>query len=118
MTKPAGTAVAVIRAQQAALADRHSAVADADEVLKEVLAGAHAEMREAASRLDAIEAEIDRVISDQTGSAVATPLGARELARFLVTKQREIAAIVAHANELAHAKSVVLQGLQEQYAVS
>jgi hypothetical protein len=118
MAEQTGPSVAAIQAQQAALANRHDAVADADQVLNEVLASTHAEMRDAASRLDAIASEIDRAVSDQAGPAVDTPMGARELQRFLVTKQREIAAVVEHAHELAHAKSVVLQGLREKYAAS
>lgn len=118
MAEQTGPSVAAIQAQQAALAKRHSAIADADRALQEVLASAHAEMRDSASRLDAIAAEIDRTVSDQAGSAVDTPMGAREFQRFLVAKQREIAAVVAGAHELAHAKSVILQGLRDKYAAA
>jgi predicted component of type VI protein secretion system len=118
MAEQTGPSVAAIQAQQAELANRHRAVADADRELKEVLASAHAEMRDSATRLDAIAAEIDRAVSDQVGSAVDTPLGAREFQRFLVAKQREIAAVVAQAQELAHAKSAVLQVLREKYAAA
>lgn len=115
MTEPSGPAIGAVQARQAALASRHSAVADVDRVLMDMLAGAHAEMRESVSRLNEIEAEIERAVSDLAGCAVDTPMGARELQRFLVAKQREIAAIVAHARELAQAKSAVLDGLRERY---
>ena len=118
MAEQTGPSAAAIQAQQAALADRHTAVGGADRVLQEVLASAHAEMCDSASRLDAIGAEIDRAVSEQAGSAVDTPMGAREFQRFLVAKQREIATVVAHAHELAHEKSVVLAGLRETYAAA
>ena len=62
-----------------------------------------------------IAAEIDRVASGQANPAVDTPMGAREFQKFLVVKQREIAAVVAHARELDRAKSAVLQSLRAQY---
>jgi Domain of unknown function (DUF4226) len=108
MAEQTGSSAGAVEAQSAALARRRDAVADADRVLTEVLASAHAEMRDSVSRLDAIEAEIERAMSN--GSAVDTPLGAREFQRFLVAKQREIAGVVAHAHGLAHAKSAVLEG--------
>jgi hypothetical protein len=114
MAEQAGPSVAAIQAQQAGLASRHSAIADADRVLTEALASAHAEMRQSVRRLDAIAAEIERAVAAQ--SAVDTPLGAREFQRFLAAKEREIAAVVTHAREVARSKSAVLQGLREHYA--
>jgi hypothetical protein len=109
------SSLAAIQARQAAMATLHGTVADADRVLAEALADAHAVMRECVSRLDAIAAEIDRVASGQADPGVDTPLGAREFQKFLVAKQREIAAVVAHAHELDRAKSAVLQSLRAQY---
>ncbi len=105
----------VIQARQAAMATLHGTVADADRVLAEALAEAHAVLRESVSRLDAIAAEIDRVASGRADPAVDTPMGAREFQNFLVAKQREIAAVVAHAHDLDRAKSAVLQSLRAQY---
>jgi hypothetical protein len=116
MAEQTGPSVGAMAAQRAALASRRDAAADTDRVLTEVLATAHAAMRESVGRLATIEGDIERAVSKQ--SAVDTPLGAREFQRFLVAKQREIAAVVAHAHELARAKSVVLEGLREQYAAS
>jgi hypothetical protein len=99
------------------MASLHNTVADADRVLAEALADAHAVMRESVSRLDAIAAEIDRVVSGQADPAIDTPMGAREFQKFLVAKQREIAAVVAHARELDRAKSAVLQNLRARYAL-
>jgi hypothetical protein len=116
MAEQTGPSADAMEAQRAALASRRGAAAEADRILTEVLASAHAEMRQSVGRLAAISAEIERAASEQ--SAGGTPLGARELQRFLVVKQREIAAVVAHAHELARTKSVVLEGLREQYAAS
>jgi hypothetical protein len=115
MSEQAGHSVGAIQARQAALAKQHSAVADADQVLADAVASAHAAMRESVRRLDAIAAEIDRAVADQAGLAVDTPMGAREFQRFLVAKQHEIATIVADARELDRAKGAVLEGLRALY---
>ena len=118
MSEQAGPSVAAIQAWQAALVSRHGTVADADRVLAEVLASAHAAMRESLRRLDAISEEIDRAALHQADLAADTPLGAREFQKFLVAKQREVAAVVEEARELGRAKKAVLYGLRQHYAVS
>lgn len=117
MSEHAGPSVDAIQARQSALASQHGTAADADRVLGEVLASAHAATRESIRRLDAIAEEIDRVATERADLAVDTPVGARELHRFLADKQREIAAVVSDARELGRAKRVVLDGLRAQYAV-
>ena len=118
MTEQAGFSVAAIQTRQAALVSRHGVAAEADRVLEEVVASAHAAIRDSIRRLDGIAAEIDRAVSGQADQAIVTPLGAREFQTFLVAKQREIAAVVAHAHELDHAKAAVLESLRAQYAGS
>jgi hypothetical protein len=118
MSEQAGPSVAAIQARQSALANQHNTVADADRVLTEVLASAHAAMRESIRRLDAIADELDRAVSGHANLAVDTPLGAREFQKFLVAKQREIAAVVTDARELDRAKTAVLERLRERYAGS
>jgi hypothetical protein len=118
MSEQEQSTLAAIQARQAAMATLHGTVADADRVLAEAIAEAHAVMRDSVSRLDAIAAEIDRVASGQADAAVDTPMGAREFQKFLVAKQREIAAVVAHAHELDRAKSAVLQSLRAQYTAA
>lgn len=115
MSEQAGLSVGAIQTRQAALANRHNTVADADRVLAEVLASAHAVMRVSLSRLDAIAAEIDRAVPDESEPGIDTPLRAREFQRFLIAKQREIAAVVARAHELDSANRTVLEGLWEHY---
>jgi len=118
MSEQAGLSLAAIQTRQAALVSQHGTAAEADRVLAELLAGAHAAIREGISRLDAIAAEIDRAVPDQADRGVDTPLGAREFQTFLVAKQREIAAVVAGAHELDRAKTAVLESLRALYAVS
>ncbi len=117
MPEKAGPSLGAIQTRQAALAGQHNAATDADRVLAEVLASAHAATRESVRRLDAIAEEIDRVAVLRADLAADTPMGARELQRFLVDKQREIARVVADARELGRAKRAVLEGLRAQYAV-
>jgi two-component sensor histidine kinase len=115
MSEQQTSSLAAIQARQAAMATVHGTLADADRILAEAITEAHAVMRDSVNRLDAIAAEIDRVASGRADPAVDTPMGARELQKFLVAKQREIAAVVAHAHELDRAKSAVLQSLRAHY---
>ena len=117
MSEQPGPSVGAIRARQSALARQHGTVADADRVLAELVASAHAATRESIRRLDAIADEIDRAATARADLAVDTPMGARELHRFLVDKQREIASVVADARELDRAKRAALDSLRAQYAV-
>jgi len=66
-------------------------------------------------RYEAIAEEIDRAATGQADLAIDTPMGAREFQRFLLAKQREIAAVVAEAHEFDRAKKAVLDGLRAQY---
>ena len=118
MSEQAGHSVGAIQTRQAALAKHQSTVAEADRMLGDALAGAHAAMRESVCRLDAIADEIERAVSGQADLAIDTPLGTREFQRFLLAKQREIAAVVTNAQELDRAKRAVLDGLRAQYAAS
>ena len=118
MSEQAGLSVAAIQTRQAALVSQHGTAAEADRVLEELLASAHALIRDSISRLDAIAAEIDRAVPDHADHGIDTPLGAREFQRFLVAKQREIAAVVARAHELDRAKAAAVESLRAQYAGS
>ncbi|MBW0013507.1 DUF4226 domain-containing protein [Mycobacterium sp.] len=117
MSEQAGPSLGAIQARQSALVSQHTAAAEADRALQEALASAHAVTRESIRRLDAIGDEIDRVAGAQADLPLDTPLGARELRRFLVAKQREITQVVADARELDRAKSAALERLRAQYAV-
>jgi Domain of unknown function (DUF4226) len=115
MSEQSGSSTTAIQERQAALALQHTAVADADRVLAQALADAHAAMREGVDRLAAVAAEIDRVISVGVDAAVDTPMGAREIQRFLVAKQREVAAIVAGTRESARVQTDALHSLRARY---
>jgi Domain of unknown function (DUF4226) len=118
MSEQAGHSVGAIQARQSALANHHSAVAEADGVLAEALASAHAAIRESVRRLDAIADEVERAVSSQDDLAIDTPLGACEFQKFLLAKQREIAAVVTNARDLDHAKRAVLERLRDQYSAA
>jgi hypothetical protein len=117
MSEQAGPSLGAIQARQSALASQHSTANDADRVLAAVLASVHAATRESIRRLDAIAEEIDRAATDRSDLGVDTPMGAREFQKFLVAKQREIAAVIADAHELDRAKRAVLDNLRAHYAV-
>ena len=118
MPEQAGRSIVAIGERQAALSTRHAAVADADRALADALAEAHAATVEAVRRLDGIAAEIDGAVANQAALWLDTAMGAREFQKFLVTKQREIAAVVTDAHELDRAKIAVLERLRERYAGS
>ncbi len=115
MTEQIGPSVTALRSRQSLLANQQGAAAEADRLLGEVLASAHAATRESVRRLDVIAEEIESAVVQRERLAVDTPLGVREFQRFLLAKQREIRAVVADASELARAKSVVLETLRERY---
>src|ERR1700719_3269498 len=100
MSEQAGPSLGAIRTRQSVLPSQHSTAAEADRALAEALTSAHAATRGSIRRLDAIAEEIDRAATGRADLAVDTPVGVREFQRFLVAKQREIAAVVADAREL------------------
>jgi hypothetical protein len=109
------SSVVAARERQSALSSQHGTAADADRILAQVLAGAHASARESVRRLDAIAEQIDHATQHQAHLALDTPLGAREFQRFLADKQREIIAVVADARELDRSNKAVLENLRAQY---
>lgn len=116
MAEQAGISIGAIREKQAALSRQLEAAADADRALVEVLSSAQAATLDGVRRLDAIAAEIDRAVDNQATIGLDTTMGAREFQNFLVSKQREILAVVSAARELDAAKAAVLQTLRERYS--
>ncbi len=94
------------------LAARDADLADADRLLAETVAGAHRIALESIGRIEAIGSEVEAAATDQTSDSAA---GAREVARRLVEKNREIASVVSAAKDAAHAKTVALKELGERY---
>lgn len=115
MPDQVGPSESALRSRQSLLANRQAAAAEADRVLADTLAGAHALSQESVRRLDAIAEQIESAVVQRERLAVDTPLGGREFQRFLLVKQREIATIVAGASEAVRAKSALLKGLRAQY---
>jgi Domain of unknown function (DUF4226) len=118
MAEQAGRSIDAIGERQAALSRQHGAAADADRALAEALASAHAATVDGVRRLEAIAAQIDRAVANQTAIGLDTAMGAREFQRFLIAKQREILAVVSGARELADAKKAVLDKLAAHYTTS
>jgi uncharacterized protein DUF4226 len=118
MAEQAGRAIEAIGEGQAALASRQAAAAEADRALADALSSAHAATVEGLRRLDAIAAEIDHAVANQTAIGLDTAMGAREFQKFLVGKQREILAVVSHAHELDIAEKAVLETLTTHYTGS
>lgn len=118
MAEQAGLSISAIQEKQAALSRQHRAAADADLILGEALASAHAATVDGIARLDAIAAEIERAVEHQAGAGIDTPMGAREFQRFLIAKQREILAVVSHAHQLDAEKKAVLENLLQHYTAS
>jgi hypothetical protein len=113
-----GTFIDAIHARQAALSRQHAAAVEADEVLSEALASAHAATVNGVGRLDAIAAEIDHAVESRVTRGIDTPIGAREFQKFLTAKRREIFAIVSDVHQLDSAKSAALENLLQHYTAS
>ena len=107
-----GHSGAALEAARRALAARDVDLADADRVLAETVADVHAIAVESIGRIDTIKAEIDAVVRDQPKSSAA---GAHEFGRHLVARNRDIAAVVSEAVEVAQAKTLALKELQDRY---
>lgn len=118
MAEQAGSSVEAIRAKQAAVLSRHGELADADGTLAAALASAHTAAMEGIARLDAIAAEIETAVQNQVALDIDTPVGARAFHRFLISKQREIIAIVSAARELDRAQMEALESLHTRYSTS
>jgi hypothetical protein len=118
MAEPAGLSIGAIREKQVELSRQHAAAAEADRVVAEALASAHAATVDGVSRLDAIAAEIDRAVENQVAMGIDTVIGVREFQKFLIAKQREIFAVVADAHERDAAKKAMLENLLQHYTAS
>jgi hypothetical protein len=118
MAEQSGPSMAAIQAKQTGLAARDRATADADRVLADTVLGAHTATVAAADRLDAIAAEIDDCVRNQSAFAVDTSLGAREFQKFLITRHRELVAIVTEAQRDDAARATLLESLRSQYSTS
>lgn len=115
MADEAGGSASAVASAQHALSARRATVVEADAVLCTALADAHRQTVDAVRQLDSIATDIETAVAQQHLLALDTPDGAREFARFLLAKQREISAVVTSAVALAEAKAAELQQLRESY---
>lgn len=93
------------------LAARDADLAEADLMLAATLADAHGIAVDAIGRIEAISTGIDAA----AGGPRDTAAGAREVARNLVARNREIADVVREAVAAVDAKTVVLKQLIGRY---
>lgn len=108
----AGDSADALAAARRSLAARDADLADADRALAATVADAHAIAVQSISRLAAISDDIEAAAADQPTD---TPAAAREIARNLVARNREIAEVVSEARELTRAKTLALKELAERY---
>ncbi|TXI46894.1 MAG: DUF4226 domain-containing protein [Mycobacterium sp.] len=114
MAQHGGTSGDALDAARAALAARDAELSAADQELTDAVAVAHAIASDAIRRLDRLGAQIEAAAS---GRVPDSPAAARELARFLVANQREMADIIAGAQAEIDAKIAVLQRLTERFRI-
>lgn len=98
-----------------AVTRQHAAVSEADQLLADAVTAAHAITVSALERLGRIETEIETAAAAPAEFAPDSPAGALEFQRFLLSKQREIVAVVSEASDQAAAKTAVLQQLMDSY---
>ena len=106
---------AAVDAKYSALSEWQRTAAEADETLTDALRSAHGAAVAGRARIDAIAAEIESVVADQEAFAVDTPLGGHEVQRLLLSKNREIAAVVAETRDDDAAGQAALAALRARY---
>lgn len=95
-----------LAAAEAALAARDDELRHADRMLTDVVAGAHRIATESIRRIDGISADID---------VIGAGPDARESARMLLDRNRELIEVVHTASAAARIKTVELQRISEHY---
>jgi hypothetical protein len=107
-----GDSSEALAAARRSLAARDAELADADRALIDAVADAHAMAVESIGRIDTIASAVENAATDQPKD---NPAGAREVGRYLVAKNREIAEVVSEAKAAAEAKTIALKELTERY---
>jgi hypothetical protein len=113
MVEQSGQWAAALEGRQAELADRYAEVASADRSLADAVAVAHSTALAALAALARIESEIESAVAAHVPED--GPVAARQLQRFLIDKQREIASVVADTRDRASAKAAAMQRLMDVY---
>jgi len=115
MAEQSGQSIAAIAARLSTLADQHSALADADMALRDALAQAYTITVQSRAALDRIEDEVETMVRRQHSLSPESALGALEMHRFLLAKQREIIAVVTGARDAAKTEEAAIQRLIPSY---
>jgi len=102
----------VIELARVGLASRDRILADADTALIEALSDASSVAVTAVQRIDAMRADIEEAVATR---ATDTPEEAREFARSLIVKQRELTQLIGDTQRTLEAKMPVLQRLNASY---
>lgn len=108
-----GQAAAAMKRAESDLARVHSAVAEFDRQLLEAIAHAHQTTDEGQIRLRAVEDDIETAAKTLR---LDTPLGARDLQRYLIGKLQEILAVVQDGNDDDTAKQALAAAWTALYA--
>ncbi|HEU0191488.1 MAG TPA: DUF4226 domain-containing protein [Mycobacterium sp.] len=102
--------------RQAELAAWAAGTAAANAALAQAVRDAYTATAAARERIDAIAGDIDDAAADPSAFAVDTPLGVRELQRFLAGKNRELIDVVAGAQHDDAVKRLLLESLRPGYS--
>lgn len=107
-----GMAVDALTTARAALAVADARIAAADRQLADAIRTAHRVAVDSISRLEAVRSDIDAAVVRQRTDIAA---GAREFGRFLLDRNRDIAAILEQAQSEAAAGTAALRTLIGEY---
>lgn len=108
----AGDSADALAAARQSLAARDADLADADLMLADAVAAAHALAVDSIGRIEAITAEVEAAAAEQSKDS---PAEGREVGRHLLAKNREIAELVQAAKTEVDAKTIALKHLTERY---
>lgn len=115
-THQEGDAADAIRSAEAALAQQNSATAQIDLQTIVAILNAHLKTVEGKEALGNLQREIESAVRTRTD--LDSPAGARDFQRFLISKLKEIRAVVAAASLDDTSKSALLAALTALYNAS
>jgi hypothetical protein len=118
MPEEVGLAADAARAREAVLVERFRMSAGADRAVVRAVLNASARAVAGRTRLDAIAAEIDRVVANHYALALNSPAAARSFSMFLLDKTRAIKQVVSDAAADSASNASVLRSLGSSYATA
>ena len=114
--QPSGTAAKAIADAEAALAQQNSASSQLDLQVISAILNAHLKTVEGSEALSKLQQETELAV--RTRSDLDTPAGARDFQRFLITKLRDIRAVVADTSLDDTSKSTLMAAWTSLYNAS